>query len=145
MARTARRSSPPMTRGGRGLLAGGICLLALALPPPSAPGAGGQVQYMVLDLGALGGEYSEGNGINKAGRVVGVEEVGYGPAGDSFSRAFRTAPNAPINPQTDDLGTFGGYHSVAYGINDAGQVVGWSNTADDPGGWIYTHAFRTAP
>jgi probable HAF family extracellular repeat protein len=56
------------------------------------------------------------------------------------TRAFRTAPNSPINPATDDLGTFGGDHSVARGINDLGQVVGISQ---DNGGSY--HAFRTVP
>ncbi|MEX2093760.1 MAG: PEP-CTERM sorting domain-containing protein, partial [Pirellulales bacterium] len=52
--------------------------------------------------------------------------------------AFRTAPNQPYNPATDDLGTLdvGIFDwSEAHGITDSGQVVGVS------GG----HAFRTGP
>jgi probable HAF family extracellular repeat protein len=37
-----------------------------------------------------------------------------------------------------DLGTFGGGISEAYAINDAGQVVGWSDRPD-----AYWHAFVT--
>src|SRR5882762_5595524 len=88
------------------------------------------VKYVVSDLGTLG-FHSEATGINSAGQVVGRTGLGH---------AFRTAPNAAINPATDDLGTLGGLISQASGINDAGQVVGVSFTADGA-----YHAFRTAP
>ena len=39
------------------------------------------------------------------------------------SHAFRTAANQPIDSALTDLGTLGG-RSLAYGINDSGQVVG---------------------
>lgn len=51
-------------------------------------------------------------------------------------------PNAPINPATNDLGTFGGSKSVAYGINASGQVVGGAQITGSPiVGGIY-HAFQ---
>ena len=39
-----------------------------------------------------------------------------------------------------DLGTLGGSYSIAHGINDAGQVVGYSATATGD-----QHAFITGP
>lgn len=80
------------------------------------------------DLGTLGGQSlqdTEARGLNDSGQVVGWS---YTP--DDSMHAYRTQPNAPINPATDDLGTLGGWDSAADGINAGGQVVGWSETSD---------------
>ena len=81
----------------------------------------------MTDLGSLDGPmgYSEAYGINAAGHVVGRS---YGATGD---HAFLWDAGTMT-----DLGTLGGYSSVGVGINDRGQVIGWSGTATG-----YTHAF----
>ena len=99
------------------------------------------VHYSILDLGTLGGDGSSANGINNSGQVVGESYTA-----DGSSHAYRTAANQPINPATDDLGTLDGRAdgaSEALGINDLGQVVGWSSIllADQT---LWEHAFRTA-
>ncbi|MGC8783039.1 MAG: hypothetical protein ACP5RN_01435 [Armatimonadota bacterium] len=79
-----------------------------------------------FDLGNITGnpdEISLANDINNLGQVVG----GSGSAGSR--RAFRTQPYAAINPLTDALPYLpNGTISEAFGINDRGQVVGFSNT-----------------
>jgi probable HAF family extracellular repeat protein len=92
------------------------------------------------DLGTLGGTHSGAYAINNLGQVAGSSHVL--TASGVATHAFRTAPNQPINPATDDLGTLGGSTSRARGINDAGQVVGWSFLGD---GSRWGHGFRTAP
>jgi len=80
------------------------------------------------DLGTLGGWGDAcAYGINDSGQVVGCAGISGGG-----SHAFRTAPNSSINPATDDLGTLGApynYGSRAFGINNNGQVVGYSNSS----------------
>ena len=86
----------------------------------------------MADINAHGGE-TFANGINSTGRTV----------GQSDSHAFITGPNGA---GMTDLGALGGDESVAFGINDAGQVVGSAQVAgtpQSPQGDM--HAFSTAP
>lgn len=79
-----------------------------------------------FDLGNITGdpdEISLANDINNLGQVVG----GSGSAGSR--RAFCTRPYAAINPLTDALPYLpNGTIAEAFGVNDRGQVVGYSNT-----------------
>lgn len=100
--------------------------------------------YNITDLGTLGGTISVAYGINASGQVVGWSYTGVNdPQAGEITHAFRTGPNQPINPTTDDLGTLGGYYSWAYGINDSGQVVGGSYLSEPL--CCTEHAFRTGP
>lgn len=82
------------------------------------------------DLGTLNGDSSYANGINDAGQVV----------GRSVGHAFITGPDGA---EMRSLGTLRGHHySVAYDINNAGQVVGLSHHFEDP---YNRSAFITGP
>ncbi len=85
--------------------------------------------YTVTDLGVIPvdssvhslADNSQASGINLSGQVVGASMV------TSFHlfHAWRTAPNSPINPATDDLGTLvTDMYSDAAAINNSGQVAG---------------------
>src|SRR5262249_41298214 len=88
---------------------------------------GGGLQDMGLNPGWTA---SFGTGINDANVVV-----GYGVLASGATHAFAaTAPNT-----FTDLGTLGGANSLATGINNAGTIVGSSETSAAQGGQF--HAF----
>ncbi len=75
--------------------------------------------FQLTDLGTLGGDFSEGVAINGSGQVV----------GDSMLANGLTHATLWSNGQIIDLGTLpGGTTSYATGINDSGQITGWSDT-----------------
>lgn len=138
------------------VLASGLALTAWAdhkvghNPGGGKPGGGGgggkEARYTIVDLGTFGGWGGPALSINESGQVVGKSSYA-----DSYaSRAFLVTPETDaggnlvwfrdgdddgINDLMIDLGTLGlgnGSYvtSVALGINDLGQVVGYSVTDD---------------
>src|SRR4051794_35496838 len=66
--------------------------------------------------------------------------AGLGFGTSAFAKSTDSSYLVDLNSKTaTDIGTLAGNDSWAYGINDAGQVVGWSQTA---GG---LRAFITGP
>ena len=87
------------------------------------PGAGGAM----VDLDPGGTFFiSYGRAINDAGQVAGYGE----PAGGSNYHAFRYTGTPGSGGVMVDLGTLGGNESRGWGINNAGQVTGWSQRTD---------------
>ncbi len=68
------------------------------------------------------GTSSQPSGVNHADQVTGSFFVG--PNQDSHAFLWSSA-----NPVLKDLGTLGGTFSFAYGINDSGAIVGFSETS----------------
>jgi probable HAF family extracellular repeat protein len=85
---------------------------------------------VMRDLGTLGGSFSEAFGINDAGQVVGTSYI----KGDTALHAFLFS-----NGIVQDLGAvMGATNSVAYAINNLGQVVGYSEN----GAFLYADGLR---
>ena len=122
-----------MVRSARGVLG---LVVAVAI---GSGGSAWAAQYDILDLGGLGGQAvngSQGRAINASGQVTGMA---YPAAG--ANHAFLASPHAPIDPVAGDLGLFGGFQSIGYGINASGQVVGYAVDSSSAGA---QHAFRSA-
>jgi probable HAF family extracellular repeat protein len=82
------------------------------------------------DVATLGGANGEALAINKKGQVVGDGDTADGPA-----HAFLFD-----HSQLKDLGTLPGFDTASYarGINDAGDIVGESDSADQKRAFLYT-------
>jgi probable HAF family extracellular repeat protein len=80
--------------------------------------------HVTIDLGTLpGGTYSEAKGINAAGVIVGNSD-------DATGMGQATLWSGPAHTPVL-LQTLGGKMAVAFGINDNGDVVGYSLTASN--------------
>lgn len=89
--------------------------------PPSTP------EYMVIDLGTLGGVGSGAYGINDHGQVVGDSGTSNGEG-----RAFLYS-----NGAMQDLGTLRNGGSGALGINNYGEVVGFIDVRPEYYTFVY--------
>jgi len=84
------------------------------------------------DIGTLGGDFANANGMNAGGQIVGRSTL----PGETPWHPFRWTMGSPMV----DLGSLGGEYGEAWDINDIGQVVGQTQNAAGT-----NRAFRTAP
>lgn len=91
----------------------------------------------LLDIGTLGGKSSAGLGINGKDQITGFsnlsDQTECNPLIDNVIHAFIWSSSAGML----DLGSLGGTNSFGYGINDKGEVAGYSDIPGDQG----RHAF----
>jgi probable HAF family extracellular repeat protein len=82
------------------------------------------------DLGTLGGANGEALALNKNGQIVGDSDISEGPA-----HAF-----VFDHSKLKDLGTLPGFDNASYarGINNAGDIVGESDSADQKRAFLFT-------
>src|SRR5207247_1304568 len=83
----------------------------------------------MIDLGTLGGSFSDATLVSTDGRVFGRSDTS-----DGTSRLFTWTPAGGMV----DLGTLGGF-SMLSAVNAGGQAVGVSNTP------VGQHAFSWTP
>jgi probable HAF family extracellular repeat protein len=88
---------------------------------------------MMQDLGTLGGDScSWAYSINDSAQVTGFSANSVaGGGGHVFAYS---------GGMMQDLGTFGGAAAIGYGINDAGQIVGWFSVGNgNSHGFLYSN------
>jgi 6-phosphogluconolactonase len=92
----------------------------------------------LVDIGTLGGTYSEGTGINDQNEIAGVSSV----AGSSLNHVFLYAQG-----HMRDLGGVAGESFINAAINNRGEIVGTAtNSAGTESSFIYRgHSFEKIP
>src|SRR5205809_159353 len=135
---TTRRSGTPRQRGRElnsmrilGAVALAVLLTGAAGASTGLARAAGPT-VTAIDLGTLGGNFSEALDMNASGQVVGESAT----AALEFHAFAWTKAGGMV-----DLGTLGGTGSVAGAVSPSGQVVGNSRPAGD----LDAHAFSWTP
>jgi probable HAF family extracellular repeat protein len=92
----------------------------------------------LVDIGTLGGTYSEGTGINDQNEIAGVSSV----AGSSLNHVFLYAQG-----HMRDLGGVAGESFINAAINNRGEIVATAtNSAGTESSFIYRgHSFEKIP
>ncbi len=103
----------------RNILSAAIGIAAALQFTPSAHAA---LQYTIYDIGAVGGNYSYGYGINNAGTVTGEATSTGNASSNLFTYSGATTNSAGT---IQNLGLFGGgVLTQGFGINSSGQIAG---------------------
>jgi probable HAF family extracellular repeat protein len=110
-----------------GSISTGVCTFSFGLGCTSLTGLGNTHAFLDIglgptDIGTLGGNFSEGAGINQHDEVVGGSNVTSNGPNHVFVYSHGSF---------HDVGMFENYPSVGTAINDKGQIVG---TATEPSG-----------
>ena len=103
-------------------------------PPPTAPRVTPSTPLASIAGATVTGLPFDGVAINDAGQVAGTQNPTNPQSGQT--RAMLYTPGVGVQ----NLGTLGGTISIAYALNELGQVVGYSTTATGA-----VHAFLWTP
>jgi probable HAF family extracellular repeat protein len=91
----------------------------------------------MTDLGTLGGHLSQGNAINLSDQVAGWADTSSGVVNATLWTGGKSLDVGALAP-------LAGSSSVAYGINDSGQVVGAWGTNASSQAFLYSNGSITA-
>ncbi|MFH1369735.1 MAG: DUF3466 family protein [Planctomycetota bacterium] len=89
-----------------------------------------------INLGTLGGTSSNASSINNNGQIVG--SASYLVGNVAAHAVHATLFDATGGGNNIDLGTLDGPDSLAYSINNNGQIVGYASASDVAGDWHAT-------